>query len=139
MSTKMTRTNAAKIINEEAIGELLCGTTTAPETSLVLDVLAKAKELKGLDARDVTVLATLQDPELLAELFRTAKEIKENIYGQRMVIFSPLYISNLCKNECLYCAFRAKNKALKRRTLSQNEIRNETEISICLRFHCNPL
>ncbi|MHC5135515.1 MAG: [FeFe] hydrogenase H-cluster radical SAM maturase HydG, partial [Planctomycetota bacterium] len=66
----MTRTNAAKIINEEAIGELLCGTTTAPETSLVLDVLAKAKELKGLDARDVTVLATLQDPELLAELFR---------------------------------------------------------------------
>ncbi len=130
MSTKMTRTNAAKIINEEAIGELLCGTTTAPETSLVLDVLAKAKELKGLDARDVTVLATLQDPELLAELFRMAKEIKENIYGQRMVIFSPLYISNLCKNECLYCAFRAKNKALKRRTLSQNEIRNETEILI---------
>jgi len=126
----MTRTNAAKIINEEAIGELLCGKTTAPETSLVLDVLAKAKELKGLDARDVTVLATLQDPELLAELFRTAKEIKENIYGQRMVIFSPLYISNLCKNECLYCAFRAKNKALKRRTLSQNEIRNETEILI---------
>ena len=130
MSTKMTRTNAAKIINEEAVGELLCGKTTAPETSLVLDVLAKAKELKGLDARDVTVLATLQDPELLAELFRTAKEIKENIYGQRMVIFSPLYISNLCKNECLYCAFRAKNKALKRRTLSQNEIRNETEILI---------
>ncbi|MHC5097401.1 MAG: radical SAM protein [Planctomycetota bacterium] len=126
----MTQVNTSQIINEEAIGELLCGTISTPETTAVLDILTKAKELKGLDARDVTVLASLRDPELLAELFRAAKEIKEIIYGQRMVIFSPLYISNLCQNECLYCAFRAKNKAVKRRVLSQNEIQSETEVLI---------
>ena len=126
----MTQVNTSQIINEEVIGELLCGTTSTPETTAVLDILTKAKELRGLDARDITVLASLRDPELLAELFRTAKEIKEIIYGQRMVIFSPLYISNLCQNECLYCAFRAKNKAVKRRVLNQNEIQSETEVLI---------
>jgi 2-iminoacetate synthase len=129
-SPKMTQTNTSQIINEELIGDLLCGANAAPETAVVLDILTKAKELKGLDARDITVLMSVQDPELLAELFRTAKEIKEIIYGQRMVIFSPLYISNLCKNECLYCAFRAKNKAIKRRVLNQDEIRRESEILI---------
>ena len=126
----MTQTKFSKIINEDVIEKQLQGTTAAPDAAAVFDILSKAKEMKGLDAQDIATLASIFDPELLAELFQTAKQIKEVIYGQRMVIFSPLYISNLCQNECLYCAFRAKNKAVKRRALSQDETRRETEILI---------
>ncbi len=62
------------------------------------EVLAKALELKGLDAQDIAVLADVSDPELIAELFAAARQIKETIYGRRLVLFAPLYISNLCAN-----------------------------------------
>ena len=62
--------------------------------------------------------------------FTTAKQIKEEIYGSRLVLFAPLYISNRCANECTYCAFRATNATLKRRTLTQEEIAEETRILI---------
>jgi len=91
----------------------------------VREVLRKAAELHGLDADDVATLATVSDPELIADLFETARRAKETIYGRRLVLFAPLYISNLCKNECLYCAFRARNKALERRSLNQDEIAGE--------------
>jgi 2-iminoacetate synthase len=96
----------------------------------VRDILTKSKDLKGLNLEEIATLAAISDPELLAELFNSAKEVKETIYGRRMVIFAPLYISNLCKNECLYCAFRAKNKDVKRRVLSQPEIKKETQVLI---------
>jgi 2-iminoacetate synthase len=96
----------------------------------VREVLAKARELKGLNLHDVSVLASIEDPELLDELFTTAKRGKEEIYGKRLVLFAPLYISNLCKNECLYCAFRRSNKELKRRVLTQEEIAEEVRVLI---------
>ncbi|MDP8225363.1 MAG: [FeFe] hydrogenase H-cluster radical SAM maturase HydG [Candidatus Lernaella stagnicola] len=96
----------------------------------VLEVLAKAAELKGLEAEDVAVLVSVSDPELIAELFQTARRAKETIYGRRLVLFAPLYISNLCSNECLYCAFRARNKEVARRTLSQEEIAREVTFLI---------
>ena len=55
---------------------------------------------------EIAALSTISDPELLGELFAAAREVKETIYGKRLVLFAPLYISNLCSNECLYCAFR---------------------------------
>jgi 2-iminoacetate synthase len=67
----------------------------------------------------------VSDPELLGEVFRAARHVKEAIYGNRLVLFAPLYISNLCGNECVYCAFRARNRDLKRRALSQDEIARE--------------
>ena len=67
----------------------------------------------------------VSDPDLLGELFHAARRVKEAIYGKRLVIFAPLYISNLCANECLYCAFRARNEEVKRRALSQEEIAEE--------------
>ncbi len=94
----------------------------------VREVLAKARELNGLDLEDVAVLSGISDPELLSELFDAAKYVKDTIYGRRLVIFAPLYVSNLCSNECLYCAFRAKNKEVKRRALTQDEIAQEVEI-----------
>ncbi|HNR36479.1 MAG TPA: [FeFe] hydrogenase H-cluster radical SAM maturase HydG [Candidatus Hydrogenedentes bacterium] len=96
----------------------------------VREILAKAKTLKGLPASDVAVLMAISDPELLGELFATARQVKEEIYGKRLVLFAPLYISNLCGNECLYCAFRARNKAVKRRALSQEEIAHEIKVLV---------
>ncbi|MBN2689757.1 MAG: [FeFe] hydrogenase H-cluster radical SAM maturase HydG [Gammaproteobacteria bacterium] len=94
--------------------------------TLIREILAKAKNANGLNLDDVAALTTIKKPELLHELFTTAKKIKQQIYGNRLVLFAPLYISNLCNNECLYCAFRASNKALKRSALNQQQIKEET-------------
>ncbi len=101
-----------------------------PDPAKVRSVLNKAKEMKGLNLDDVAVLCNISDPMQLFELFEEANHIKETIYGKRLVIFAPLYISNLCANECSYCAFRAKNKAIVRRSLNQEEIKRETEILV---------
>jgi len=90
------------------------------------EVLAKALDLQGLDSDDIAFLFTLNDPEHLEKLFSTARQVKEEIYGSRLVIFAPLYVSNLCTNECLYCAFRAGNDKITRRALTQDEIVEET-------------
>ena len=119
----------ASFINEEEIARIL-EQNQMPDSKKVNDVLIKAKEMKGLDMNDVAVLTNLSDPMQLFELFETANHVKEKIYGKRLVIFAPLYISNLCANECSYCAFRAKNKEIVRRSLTQAEIKQETEILI---------
>ncbi len=94
----------------------------------VEEVLSKAAEMKGLDFDETAALFSISDPELLGELFSTAARVKDTIYGRRLVLFAPLYISNLCANECIYCAFRARNTALTRRALTQDEIANEVRI-----------
>jgi 2-iminoacetate synthase len=113
-------------INEEEIGKTLQSAQRC-DAACVRDVLDKAKEAKGLSAGEVASLMSVSDPELLGALFDTARNVKERIYGRRLVIFAPLYVSNLCGNECLYCAFRAKNKEIARRALSQEEIAHEVE------------
>lgn len=115
-------------INEQQIGQTLAA--AASDAGRVREVLAKASEMKGLDAGEVALLTCLEDGELLHELFETANQVKNTIYGKRLVLFAPLYISNLCANECLYCAFRATNKAIIRRSLTQEEIAREVEILI---------
>ncbi len=108
-------------IDDDAIEQSLASWQHA-STPHIRDVLLRARELHGLDADEVAALTQVSDPELLGELFATARFVKEMIYGRRLVIFAPLYISNLCHNDCLYCAFRARNTTLKRRCLSQEEI-----------------
>ncbi|HBL73731.1 MAG: [FeFe] hydrogenase H-cluster radical SAM maturase HydG [Bacteroidetes bacterium GWF2_42_66] len=116
-------------INEQEVASIL-ENNKKPDPSKVKEVLAKASEMKGLNLSDVAVLTGISDPLQLHELFETANKIKETIYGKRLVIFAPLYISNLCANECVYCAFRAKNKDIVRRALNQEEIKRETKILI---------
>ena len=101
-----------------------------PDPGRVREVLAKARSLQGLTIDEAACLMPVSDPALLGEMFEAANHVKNAIYGRRIVIFAPLYISNLCGNECLYCAFRAKNSEVKRRALSQEEIANETKILI---------
>jgi 2-iminoacetate synthase len=116
-------------IDESIIQETL-NKTEGSNPSRIQEILAKALKLKGLDMAEVAALATVRDPEMLEEIYHTAKQVKEEIYGPRLVLFAPLYISNLCNNECVYCAFRRSNKALDRRTLTQTEIAEETRILI---------
>ncbi|HKL32474.1 MAG TPA: [FeFe] hydrogenase H-cluster radical SAM maturase HydG [Tangfeifania sp.] len=119
----------ADFINEQKVWDVLEAHKTA-DNAKVREVLAKAAEMKGLDLDDVAVLTGISDPELLGELFQTANEVKETIYGKRLVLFAPLYISNLCANECLYCAFRATNKDIVRSALTQKQIAKEVEVLI---------
>ncbi len=101
-----------------------------PDGGKIRAVLAKAKALGGLDLEEVACLMPVSDPELLGEMFAAANYVKNTIYGRRMVIFAPLYISNLCSNECLYCAFRVRNKEVVRRALTMEEIANETRLLV---------
>jgi 2-iminoacetate synthase len=93
-------------------------------------ILAKARELAGLTPAEVGALMGVADPELVGEIFAAARAVKERIYGTRLVLFAPLYISNLCANDCLYCAFRARNTALTRRALTQEEIGREVRVLV---------
>ncbi|MBR3631768.1 MAG: [Elusimicrobiaceae bacterium] len=91
----------------------------------VTDILHKAKELKGISLEEAAVLLNVTDGKLLQQIFDTAKYVKEAIYGNRIVLFAPLYISNICTNECVYCAFRRSNKTLKRHASTMDEIHQE--------------
>jgi 2-iminoacetate synthase len=119
----------ADFINEQEIEGILSA-QKRPEPARVKELLAKAREMRGLSINEVACLSLVDQPELLAEICSTAKQIKEEIYGSRLVLFAPLYISNRCSNECTYCAFRATNTKLTRRTLTQEEIAEETRILI---------
>ena len=119
----------ADFINEVEI-ETILAQHKSPEPAKVRELLAKAREMRGLSMGEVATLSFAENPELLHEIFATAKQIKEDIYGSRLVFFAPLYVSNRCSNECTYCAFRATNATLKRRTLTQKEIAEETRILI---------
>ena len=119
----------SQFINEEEIARIL-ELNQQPHRLKVRDVLSKAKEMKGLDLEDVAVLTNISDPMQLFELFETANHIKEKIYGKRLVIYAPMYISNYCSNECSYCAFRVKNDSIVRRSLTQDEIVHKTEMLI---------
>ncbi|NLF57029.1 MAG: [FeFe] hydrogenase H-cluster radical SAM maturase HydG [Candidatus Hydrogenedens sp.] len=114
--------NVARIEAALAAGE--------PDPGHVREVLDKALELKGLNEEDVACLATITSPDLREELFADARRVKDEIYGKRLVLFAPLYVSNLCNNECTYCAFRKGNTELRRRALTQEEVARETRIII---------
>ncbi|MEI7879248.1 MAG: [FeFe] hydrogenase H-cluster radical SAM maturase HydG [bacterium] len=105
--------------------QLLAG--QGEDAGRIREILAKAALAQGLTDAEVAVLMEIRSPALAHELFQTASQVKDIIYGKRLVIFAPLYISNLCGNECLYCAFRARNTAIKRRALTQEEIAHEVK------------
>ncbi|PID26906.1 MAG: [FeFe] hydrogenase H-cluster radical SAM maturase HydG [Candidatus Cloacimonadota bacterium] len=99
----------------------------APSKEELNDILTKARELKGISFEEAERLLMVDNKEDLELLCQTANYIKEEIYGKRLVLFAPLYVSNLCSNECSYCAFKKSNKMIPRRTLNMEEIRRETE------------
>ncbi|HOU51245.1 MAG: [FeFe] hydrogenase H-cluster radical SAM maturase HydG [Smithella sp.] len=114
-------------INDNQIEEILAQAKN-PDPLHVREIIKKAYELKGLSPEDVAVLLQTEDDELTGEILRAAHKIKQDIYGNRLVLFAPLYIANHCSNNCLYCGFRRDNKELNRVALTMDQIRNEVKV-----------
>ena len=91
----------------------------------VRDILKRAREYKGISHRDAITLLECEDKEILEETKKLAMEIKEKFYGNRIVLFAPLYLSNYCVNGCVYCPYHYKNKHIRRKKLTQQEIVEE--------------
>ena len=93
--------------------------------ALIEGLLNRAADCKGLTHREAAVLLACDQPDLNEKMFSLAKKIKEELYGQRIVLFALLYLSNYCINSCVYCPYHAKNKNIRRKKLTQEEIRRE--------------
>ncbi len=117
--------NNMNFIDNQRIHELI-KRNIAPDKAKVRAILDKALSLEGLESEDVATLLNIDNQEDMQMLFDTAFRIKEEIYGSRLVLFAPLYVSNFCSNNCLYCGFRVDNKDIDRRVLSKEEIQDET-------------
>ncbi len=115
------------IIDDALINSLLeQGAKASPQAAI--QVIRKALDLKGLSPDEAAILLKSEGTEFRRELYRAAGQIKDRIYGNRLVIFAPLYLSNYCSNNCLYCGFRRDNGLLERRLLSQDEIAEQVRI-----------
>jgi len=117
---------AGEFINHEEILETLSyAKENRSNTGLIDDILKKARMRKGLTHREAAVLLDCDIPEKNAEILRLAGEIKNDFYGNRIVMFAPLYLSNYCVNGCVYCPYHTKNKHIARKKLTQAEIARE--------------
>ena len=114
-------------INDKEIWETIESSRNKDKNE-IKDILKKAEECNSLSLYETAVLLQTNDNVLIEEIFTLAKKVKEKIYGNRIVVFVPLYVTNECSNICLYCAFRADNTDLKRKTLNYKEIIEEVEI-----------
>lgn len=97
----------------------------AGDRELVKNILEKARACKGITHREAAVLLECTDADLIEQMYALAREIKHKFYGNRIVMFAPLYLSNYCVNGCVYCPYHAKNKTIHRKKLTQEEIRAE--------------
>ena len=91
----------------------------------VRDIIAKSLSKQPLAVEETAALLTAEEPESVEQIFDAARQLKRDVYGNRIVLFAPVYIGNNCTNDCLYCAFRRSNKAEIRRTLDEDEIRQQ--------------
>ncbi len=122
----VTSNKAQEFIDHEEIMETLSWAEKhKSDRALIESILEKAKNFKGLTHREAAVLLDCDLPDLNEKMKSLAKQIKEKIYGKRIVLFAPLYLSNHCINGCVYCPYHSKNKHIQRKKLTQDEIRNE--------------
>ena len=118
--------NADDFINhQEIIDTLAYADMKAKDAAFVSSLLDKARKGKGLSHREASVLLACEDTELVSEMFEISRKIKEDYYGNRIVLFAPLYLSNYCVNGCTYCPYHLKNKNITRKKLTQEEIAAE--------------
>jgi len=112
-------------INEDKINDLVGKKSESKEK--INEILNKALFAQGLTLEESALLLNIENDEMLEKLFKTAKIVKEKIYGKRIVLFAPLYAANVCTNNCVYCAFRCDNKAIERRVLTPAEVVEEAK------------
>lgn len=113
------------IDHQEILDTLEYANNHKSNRALIEQLIEKAAECKGLTHREAALLLECDQPDLVERIFRLAKEIKQKFYGNRIVMFAPLYLSNYCVNGCTYCPYHLKNKTIRRKKLTQEEIRNE--------------
>ena len=117
---------AEEFISDEEIQETLAyADQNCDNMELVDAIIEKARQRKGLNHREASVLLACQNEEKIKEIYELANQIKNDFYGNRIVIFAPLYLSNYCVNGCLYCPYHLKNKHIARKKLTQEEIVKE--------------
>lgn len=121
----MARATCDFIPHEEI--ERLLEDATEPDIREVQDIADKAREARGISPREVARLLHVTNEDSLAVLYETAHEVKERIYGKRLVLFAPLYFSNFCVNNCVYCGYRRDNTFV-RRKLTKDEIVEEVKV-----------
>ena len=118
--------HAEEFINHEEILETLDYADENKDNLPLIDsIIEKAKKRKGLNHREASVLLACTNEEKNQEIYKLAEQIKKDFYGNRIVMFAPLYLSNYCVNGCTYCPYHLKNKHITRKQLSQEEIRRE--------------
>ena len=113
------------IDHQEILDTLAYADQNKDNVELIDQILNKARERKGLSHREASVLLACEIPEKIQELYELAEQIKKDFYGNRIVIFAPLYLSNYCVNGCLYCPYHAVNRHIPRKKLTQEEVEKE--------------
>ena len=117
---------AEEFIDDQEIKDTLAyADANKDNKELILSIIEKAKKLKGISHREASVLLACEDKELIQKVFDLAIKIKEEFYGNRIVMFAPLYLANYCVNGCTYCPYHYKNKHIRRKKLTQEEIKKE--------------
>lgn len=120
--------NIKEVVSEKEILEIL-EETKKPSSDIILEILKKASDKKGLTLKEVGFLLNTEDPKLIEKMFQVSGKIKKEIYGERLVFFAPLYLSNYCINDCEYCGFHRRNPA-PRKKLTLGEVKEQTKILI---------
>ena len=117
---------AEEFINDGEIRETLkYADENKDNVELIDSIIEKARQKKGLDHREASVLLACEMPDKIQEIYDLAQQIKKDFYGDRIVMFAPLYLSNYCVNGCVYCPYHAQNKTICRKKLTQEEVKNE--------------
>ncbi len=117
---------AEEFINHQEILDTLAYADENKDNLKLIDsILEKARERKGLNHRDASVLLACDNKEKIEEMYELAQQIKQDFYGNRIVMFAPLYLSNYCINGCVYCPYHISNKHIARKKLTQEEIKKE--------------
>jgi len=123
---KISTEGVKSFIPTAKINDLIKSQGHAPE-SRIREIIAKSLDKNRLEPEETAALLSVQDPELKQLILHGAKELKERIYGNRIVLFAPLYVGNECVNDCVYCGFRISNKECHRATLSKEQLVSETK------------
>ncbi len=113
------------ISHEEILRTLDYAEANKNNFELIEEILAKAEKREGLGYRDASVLLACEDEAILRRVYALAEQIKLDFYGNRIVMFAPLYLSNYCINGCIYCPYHMKNKHIARKKLTQEEVAAE--------------
>ncbi|NLX14380.1 MAG: [FeFe] hydrogenase H-cluster radical SAM maturase HydG [Phycisphaerales bacterium] len=116
--------HATDFIDDDRLNGLL---RSRPDEARVRAIIEKSLAKQALNVEETAVLLNAEEPDLVEEIFEAARRLKRNVYGNRIVLFAPLYIGNECVNDCLYCAFKRSNPDAVRRTLAEQELRRQVE------------